>query len=109
MLDWAREVRERLSSLRLPPAREAEIVDELSQHLDDRYRELIAGGASPEEATRVALTLFQSGNVLAQQMAALRQAQAALAVTPGPSVESAAPGLPASSPVTAAMMQAAHS
>jgi hypothetical protein len=32
---WAREVRTRLSSLRLSPAPEAEIVDELSQHLDD--------------------------------------------------------------------------
>src|SRR5688572_5846027 len=80
---WAREVRERLSTLRLPPAREAEIVDELSQHLDDRYRELIAGGASSEEAARAALADFRSGNVLAQQMASLRQAQAAPVVTPG--------------------------
>ena len=45
--DWAREVRTRLSSLRLAPTREAEIVDELSQHLDDRYREVIAGGCIP--------------------------------------------------------------
>src|SRR3989337_3023634 len=67
------EVRARLSSLRLSPGREAEIVDELSQHLDDRYRELIAGGASSEEATRLALADFQSGNVLAQRMASLRQ------------------------------------
>ena len=64
-------------------AREAEIVDELSQHLDDRYRELIAGGTSPEEAARMALADFQSGNVLAQQMASLRQSQAPPAVTPG--------------------------
>ena len=46
---WTR-VRSRSSPLRLSPTREAEIVDELSQHLDDRYRELIAGGASPDEA-----------------------------------------------------------
>src|SRR5688572_31003334 len=80
---WAREVRERLSTLRLPPAREAEIVDELSQHLDDRYRELIAGGASSEEATRLALAEFRSGNVLAQRMATLRQAQVPPPITPG--------------------------
>lgn len=49
--DWAREVRRRLASLKLTPAREAEIVEELSQHLDDRRRELLAGGATPEEAT----------------------------------------------------------
>ena len=59
---WARAVRSRLSSVSLSPAREAEIVDELSQHLDDRYQELIAGGSSPEEATRVALADFRSGD-----------------------------------------------
>ena len=76
-------MRTRLSSLRLSPTREAEIVDELSQHLDDRYRELIAGGASPEEATRLALADFRSGNVLAQHMASLRQAHAPAPITPG--------------------------
>jgi predicted permease len=80
---WAGEVRARLSPLRLSPAREAEIVDELSQHLDDHYRELIAGGASPEEATRVALADFRSSSVLARQMGSLRQAHAAPPVTPG--------------------------
>ena len=71
---WAREVRTRLASLHLSPTREAEIVDELTQHLADRYRELIAGGASPAAATRLALAEFSSGNVLAQLMAPLRQA-----------------------------------
>jgi hypothetical protein len=80
---WAREVRARLASLRLSPTREAEIVDELSQHLDDRYRELMAGGASPDEATRLALADFRSGNVLAQHMATLRQAHAPPPITPG--------------------------
>jgi predicted permease len=69
------EVRARLTSLRLSPTRESEIVDELSQHLEDRYRELISGGASPDDATRLALAAFRSGNVLAEQMAPLRQAQ----------------------------------
>jgi hypothetical protein len=80
---WAREVRTRLSSLRLSPTRETEIVDELSQHLDDRYRELIAGGASPEEATRLTLADFRSGNVLGQQMASLRQSRVPAPITPG--------------------------
>jgi predicted permease len=82
---WAREVRTRLSSLRLSPTREAEIVDELSQHLDDRYRELVAGGASPDEATRLALADFRSGNLLARHMAALRQAHPPAPITPGAS------------------------
>ena len=50
MPDWRHDVRARLSSLRLSATREAEIVDELSQHLDDRYWELIAGGACCERS-----------------------------------------------------------
>jgi putative ABC transport system permease protein len=83
MPDWKREVRARLSRLRLSPTRETEIVHEISQHLDDRYRELMAGGASPEDATRVALADFQSGNVLAQHMASLRQAHTRAPITLG--------------------------
>ena len=73
---WARDVRARLSSLRLSPERENEIVDELSQHLDDHYRELIAGGTSPEEASRLTLAEFHSPDRLARYMAPLRQAHA---------------------------------
>ena len=87
MSEFRNDVRSRLSSLRLSPAREAEIVDELSQHLDDRYRELIAGGASPEEARRLALSEFRSGSMLAHYMAPLRQSN-----TPPPIVAGAPTG-----------------
>src|SRR5919106_3815161 len=83
MPDWAPHVRARLASLRLSPTRENEIVDELSQHLDDRYRELMTGGAAPDEATRLALADFQTGNVLAQKMASLRQAHTRTSIRPG--------------------------
>jgi len=53
MRNWTEHVRPRLSSLRLSPAREQEIVEELAQHLEDRWRELVAGGASEDDATRV--------------------------------------------------------
>jgi predicted permease len=69
-----------LSSLPLSPTREAEIVEELSQHLDDRWRELVSGGAEPGEATRLALEDFQDGNVLARYIGTLRQAQARVSV-----------------------------
>lgn len=82
MPDWHADVRARLASLNLSPARQADIIEELSQHLDDRYRESIAGGASPEDATRHALAGFQSGDALAQRIAALRQANTASPVTP---------------------------
>ena len=46
MREWARHVRPRLSSLRLLPARENEIVEELSEHLEDRWRGAKAGASS---------------------------------------------------------------
>ena len=76
MPDWTSEVRKRLSSLRLSPAREAEIVEELSQHLEERYQELIVGGASPEEAVQLALAEFRGADVLARHMTPLRQSHA---------------------------------
>jgi predicted permease len=83
MPDWAEHLRPRLSSLRLPPAREHEIVQELSQHLDDRWRELVAGGAPEDEARRLALGDFREGNLLAQYLAPLQQAQTPIPITPG--------------------------
>src|SRR5262245_53697445 len=83
MPDWTQHVRPRLSGLRLSPTREAEIVEELSQHLDDRWRELIASGMSPDEAERLALADFRDGNVLAEYIAPLRQAHSPSAITPG--------------------------
>jgi len=93
MPDWTQHVRPRLSSLRLSPTREAEIVEELSQHLDDRYRELIAGGMSPDEATRVALSDFREDIVLADYIAPLRQARPPSAITPGASGSNLLSGL----------------
>ena len=90
---WTREVRSRLASLRLPPAREAEIVDELSQHLEDRWRELTSGGTAPEEATRLALAEFREGNLLAAHMSALRQAKSPQPITPAAPTASALTGI----------------
>ena len=72
--DWRSEIRARLKDVRLSPARESEIVEELSQHLDERWRSLVAGGASPEEAAREARRAFSDRNVLAPNLAVLRQA-----------------------------------
>jgi predicted permease len=87
MPDWAREVCTRLSPLRLSPTRETEIVEELSQHLDDRWRELIAGGALPDEATQLTLAEFRDEDVLPQYMAPLRQAHLPPSITPGAPAE----------------------
>ena len=79
---WTEDVRSRLSSLRLSPTREAEIVDELAQHLEDHYRELIAGGTPADEAERLALAQFREGNILARYLAPLRQAHTPPPIAP---------------------------
>lgn len=81
--EWAQDLRARLASLRLSPTREAEIVEELSQHLDDRVRELITGGATPEEAKERALAELTDPDALARRLAPLRQAHAADPIAPG--------------------------
>jgi predicted permease len=88
MHDWQSEVRARLAALRLKPEREADIVDEIAQHLAERYRDATQAGSSPEEATRLALAEFTAGNALAQRIAALKQAHAPAAVTAGASTGS---------------------
>jgi putative ABC transport system permease protein len=54
MLDWKKEIQreleQRLAALELSPAREAEIAEELAQHVEDRFRELVISGASEEDA-----------------------------------------------------------
>jgi putative ABC transport system permease protein len=55
MPEWKEEVRQRLATLKLDPTRENELAEEIAQHLQDRYNELVAGGAEPEEARRAAL------------------------------------------------------
>jgi predicted permease len=83
MPDWSSDIRARLASLRLPPARETEIVEELSQHLEDHWRELVSGGATRDEATRSTLAELRRGDLLARRLAALRQAQSPPAAAPG--------------------------
>ena len=66
MPEWGEEIRKRLSGLKLRPTREAEIVEELSQHLEDRYEQSLRGGASKEEAYRAALLELTEGDLLAE-------------------------------------------
>ena len=66
MPDWKEEITKQLASLKLAPAREAEIVEEVAQHLDDRYRELLAGGATEAEALRTALEEISEEKLLAK-------------------------------------------
>jgi putative ABC transport system permease protein len=53
--DWKGALRRRLAHLALDPTRETEIVEELAQHLDDRFQALRWGGATGPDASRVVL------------------------------------------------------
>jgi predicted permease len=68
MPEWKEEIRMRLAGSKLEPAREAEIVEELSQHLEDRYAELRAGAATPEEAYRATLVELRESGALQREL-----------------------------------------
>ncbi len=68
MPEWKSEIGRRLSSLNLAPAREAAIIEELSQHLDDCYAEWLARGAMPEEALRAAIAELSDQQLLAREL-----------------------------------------
>src|SRR5436190_8930815 len=55
MPDWKAEISARLAGLSLAPARELEIIEELSQHLQDQYEQELSRGATEEEARREVL------------------------------------------------------
>ena len=84
MPDWKPEIQARLAHLSIAPSREAEIIEELTQHLDDRCRELVASGKTPDDAARIARTEF-SGARLAALLATLRQTHWREMPPPGPS------------------------
>ncbi len=73
MLDWKDEIKKQLANLQLAPTREAEIVEELAQHLEDRYRELLASGATEEQAYQRALAELSESELLTKELARLER------------------------------------
>jgi predicted permease len=73
MPKWKEEIRRRLARLELEPTREAEIVEELAQHLDDRYLELLSGGATREQAYRAALAELSDTKLLERELRRLER------------------------------------
>jgi putative ABC transport system permease protein len=68
MPDWKAEIRGRLQSLQLSPTREAAVIEELAQHLDDYYAELLAAGMTEAEAYRQTLTELHGSELLAHEL-----------------------------------------
>jgi putative ABC transport system permease protein len=77
MPEWKEEIKKRLANLQLDPAREAEIVEEVSQHMDDRCAESLARGATPEDAYRTALAELSDQQSLARELRRVERQAAA--------------------------------
>lgn len=83
MPEWKTLIRERLADLRIDPSREAEILEELSQHLDERYQELLRDGRPEVEARTRAVEELVEPDVLGADMSRLKQAHAPEPIAPG--------------------------
>ncbi|PYL46875.1 MAG: ABC transporter permease [Verrucomicrobia bacterium] len=83
MPDFKAEIRARLAELRLPPVREAEIVEEFSQHLTDQYEAAINRGASEEEARQAVFQDLNASELLNRELKRVERRAPANAVIPG--------------------------
>src|SRR5262244_198120 len=83
MPDWKAEIRTRLVGLQLTPTREAAIVEELAQYLDECYAELLAGGATEAEAYQQTLAELSGSELLARELRRLEQPGAPDPIVPG--------------------------
>jgi predicted permease len=84
---WRDAVLARLADLRLDAAREAEIVEELAQHLDARYEELRAAGSGEDEARSLAIAELSDDGELAQRLSLLARAHVPPPIVPGQPVQ----------------------
>ena len=71
MLEWKPEILRRLAPLKLSPAREGEISEEIAQHLEDRYHELLVTGQSEDAAFRTAIDELKGEDLLARSLLAV--------------------------------------
>src|SRR5256886_16379045 len=68
MPDFKIDIRARLAELNLSPVREAEIVEELSQHLEDEYERALSCGASEREARQQVLEQLNAPDLLGREL-----------------------------------------
>src|SRR4026207_1420122 len=68
MPDFKAEIRQSIAEWNWPPEREAEIVEELSQDLEERFEKALTEGASEEEAKQLALQELVQPDSLGAQL-----------------------------------------
>ena len=71
MRNWKTEVRTRLINLDIPATRLASVVEEVGQHLEDRYRHLVTTGLSEDDADRVVVQELNESDVLSREVTQL--------------------------------------
>ncbi len=74
MREWDEEISQLLAKLKLEPAREAAIIKEISQHLDDCYQESLASGATPAEAERRTLAELSESELFQRELRRVERA-----------------------------------
>jgi putative ABC transport system permease protein len=75
MHDWSKEIEDAIAPLNLSVAREVEVVEELSQHLNDRYDDLLVAGTGEEQAYRILMEDLTDGRLVAGLKATTNAAQ----------------------------------
>lgn len=93
MPDWISEIRTAIAKLEMDSAREASLVEELSQHLADRYNELRSNGIVDAEAYAVLKAELNDGTLVAGLKPLL-----------APSPEAAVPGIDRREPILAGVV-----
>ncbi|HLM55649.1 MAG TPA: ABC transporter permease [Pyrinomonadaceae bacterium] len=83
MANWKQQVRSRLGGSGLSPEHEAEVVEELAQHLEDIYERALRGGATREEAVRAALLELNESEPLSRELRRVGPPRRLDAIAPG--------------------------
>jgi putative ABC transport system permease protein len=81
MPDWPKEISDAVAKLNLEPTREASLVEELTQHLSDRYDEMRGTGVSEAEAYQLLKEELNDGRLIAELRLILPSSQPS--ITPG--------------------------
>jgi putative ABC transport system permease protein len=83
MPDFKIEIRARLAALQLSPVREAEIIEELSQHLEEEYERALRSGSSEDEAHQRVLEQLAASDLLHRELKHVERRISQEPVAPG--------------------------
>src|SRR5689334_22339372 len=83
MPEWKQQIRNRLADLNLPATQETGIVEELSQHLEDRYQELLSSGADSRAAYQSVLDELSENELLTNELRRLGRSNSTEPIVPG--------------------------